>query len=200
VRSLNQPGGNITGVTFVTTELSAKRLEILNELVPQAEPIAIVLKSGRPDIAVEEVEVRKAAEAIGKKVNVVFVNDQSSLETAFADFGQLGIRAVLVGTDPFFTSQRFRLAALAARYRLPAIYTLREYAEAGGLASYGASLTTAFRQAGIYTGRILRGEKPSDLPVMQPRTLELVINVKTAKALGLNVPPTLLARADEVIE
>ena len=200
VASLNKPGGNLTGVTFITAELGAKRLELLHELIPQADLIAILLKSGRPDVDFQEAEVRNAARAIGKQVRIVFVDTESKLDSAFATFGRLGIRALLVGTDPFFTSQRFRLAALAAQYKIPAIYTLREYAEAGGLASYGASLTTAFRQAGVYAGRILGGAKPSDLPVVQPTTLELVINVKTAKALGLAVPPMLIARADEVIE
>ena len=200
VASLNKPGGNLTGVTFITAELGAKRLELLHELVPQADLIAVLLRSGRPDIGFQEAEARRAARAIGKQVRIFFVETESALDSAFATFDQLGVRAVLVGTDPFFTAQRFRLTALAARYRVPAIYTLREYTDAGGLVSYGASLTDAFRHAGVYVGRILGGMKPSDLPVVQPTTLELVINAKTAKALGLTVPPTLLARADEVIE
>ena len=200
VASLNKPGGNLTGVTFITAELGAKRLELLHELAPQAELIAVLLRSGRPDIGFQEAEARRGAQAIGTQVKIFFVASENALDSAFASFDRLGVRAVLVGTDPFFTAQRFRLAALAARYRLPAIYTLREYTEAGGLVSYGASLTAAFRQAGVYAGRILGGTKPSDLPVVQPTTLELVINAKTAKALGLAVPPTLLARADEVIE
>ena len=200
VASLNKPGGNLTGVTFITVELGAKRLEVLHELIPQADPIAVLLRKGRPDVDFQAAEARKGAQAIGKQVSIVFVDRESEIDSAFATFDRLGLRALLVGTDPFFTSQRFRLAALAARYKIPAMYTLREYAEAGGLASYGASLTAAFRQTGVYAGRVLAGAKPSDLPVMQPTTLELVINLKTAKALGLTIPPTLLARADEVIE
>ena len=138
VASLNKPGGNLTGVTFITAELGAKRLELLHELIPQSDLIAVLLKTGRPDVDFQETEARKAARALGKQVRIVFVDSEREIDLAFATFDQLGVRALLVGTDPFFTSQRFRLAALAARYKIPAMYTLREYAEAGGLASYGA--------------------------------------------------------------
>jgi putative tryptophan/tyrosine transport system substrate-binding protein len=200
VASLNRPGGNLTGVTFITTELGAKRLELLHEMVPKADVIAVLLNPDRPGIEIQEGDARMAARAIGKQVQIFFADSGSKLDSAFATFDQQGVRALLVGTDPFFTSQRFRLAALAARHRIPAIYTLREYAEAGGLMSYGASLTDAFRQTGAYVGRILSGTKPFDLPIVRPTKLELVINLKTARALGLEIPPTLLARADEVIE
>jgi putative ABC transport system substrate-binding protein len=200
VESLNRPGGNLTGVTFITAELGAKRLELLHELVPQANLVGVMLKSGRVDIGFQEAEVRKAAETLGKHLKIAFVESERQIDSAFATFDASGVRALLVGTDPFFTAQRFRLAMSAAKYKIPAIYTLREYAEAGGLASYGASLTAAFRQAGVYAGRILSGAKPSELPVVQPTTLELVINLKSAKQLDLHVPPTLLARADAVIE
>jgi len=200
VARLNRPEANVTGVTFITVELGAKRLELLHELVPKADVIAVLLNPGRPDVDIQEADAHKAARTIGKQVRIFFTDSESKLDAAFTSSAEQGVRALLVGTDPFFTSQRFRLAALAARHRIPAIYSLREYPEAGGLMSYGASLTDAFRQTGVYAGRILSGAKPAELPVLRPTKFELVINLKTAKALGLAVPPTLIARADEVIE
>jgi putative tryptophan/tyrosine transport system substrate-binding protein len=200
VPSLNRPGGNLTGATFLTVALGAKRLEFLHELVPRAAVIAMLAYASRPDADSQISEAQAATRAMGLQLRVFTVRTEAEIEPAFTAILQYNPGGLLVGTDPFFTTQRHRLAALAARHLVPAIYSLREYAEAGGLMSYGASLTEAFHQVGIYTGRILKGEKPGDLPVIQPTKFELVINLKTAKALGLEVPPTLLARADEVIE
>jgi putative tryptophan/tyrosine transport system substrate-binding protein len=200
VPSLNRPGGNLTGATFLTVALGAKRLELLHELVPRAAVIAVLAYPSRPDADSQVSEAQAAASAMGLQLHVFTVRTEAEIEPVFAAMLQHNPGGLLVGTDPFFTNQRHRLAALAARHRVPAIYSLREYAEADGLMSYGASLTEAFHQVGVYAGRILKGEKPGDLPVIQPTKFELVINLKTAKALGLEIPPTLLARADEVIE
>jgi ABC-type uncharacterized transport system substrate-binding protein len=200
VASLNRPGGNLTGVTFLTVELAAKRLELLHQLVPTAAVIGVLLnpKSATADATLKDAQ--EAARTLGKEIVIVNVSAEADLEPAFATLNQHRAEALSVGTDPFFSEKRERLAALAARYRIPAIYSLREYAEAGGLMSYGASIKGAYRQAGTYVGRILKGEKPTQLPVLQPTKFELVINLKTAKALGLSIPQSLLATADEVIE
>jgi putative ABC transport system substrate-binding protein len=194
----NRPGGNITGVVFFAA-LASKRLELLRQLVPKATTIA-VLVSPDPDTEAERREVEAAAQATGQQVIVLYVSSDRDIDAAFATIIQRGAGALLSLGGAFFNSHRERLVALAARHALPVTYPWREATVAGGLMSYGTSITDAYRQVGIYVGRILKGEKPGDLPVVQPTKFELVINLATAKALGLDVPPTLLAIADEVIE
>jgi putative tryptophan/tyrosine transport system substrate-binding protein len=200
VASLNRPGGNVTGVSFLASELGAKRLELLRQLLPRATTIAMLANPDSANTEAERRAVQAAALTIGQQLTIFDVRSDRDIETAFATFVQRGIGSLLVGTGAFTQSHRERIVALAALDAVPAIYALREFVVAGGLMSYGANFIDAYRQAGIYTGRILKGEKPADLPVMQPTKFELVINLRTAKALGLEVPPTLLARADEVIE
>jgi putative tryptophan/tyrosine transport system substrate-binding protein len=199
VASLNRPGGNVTGVSILSSILVAKQLELLRELVPSAVTISFLVNPNNPNTEERTREMQEAVRAVGQRLHVVTASVEAELEPAFATIqGQAGV--LIVPADPFFTSQRDRLVALAARYALPASYPFREYAVAGGLMSYGPSLAEVSRLVGIYTGRILKGAKPADLPVQQSTTVELVINLKTAKTLGLTFPLPLLGRADEVIE
>jgi putative ABC transport system substrate-binding protein len=200
VASLNRPGGNITGVSLLSVELILKRLELLHELMPNAAVIAMLVNPNFPGAAVEAADMQTAARTLGLQVVVLNASTDRDLDTVFASLTQLRAGGVVIEGEPFFNSRREQIIALAARYAIPAIYPFRESSASGGLISYGASLSDVYRQAGIYAGQILQGAKPADLPVMQPTKFELVINLKTAKALGLDVPATLLARADEVIE
>jgi putative ABC transport system substrate-binding protein len=200
VASLNRPGGNLTGVTFFANQLGAKRLGLLHELVPKATVIAFLRAPNHARSVAELPEVEAAARVVGQKIVVVNAASEREFDPAFAAIVRAGAGAILVSGSGFFTSQRRQLVALAARHAIPAIYDLRDHVDAGGLISYAASLTGAHRQAGVYAGRILKGAKPSELPVLQPTTFELVINLKTAKALGLTIPQSLLLRADEVIQ
>ena len=184
----------------MTTELMSKRLDLLSELVPQAKVIALLVNSDNPNAERIVGEVREAAQAKRRQLNILKAGTEAEIDAAFATLLQLHAGALVVAADPFFNNRREQLVATAARCGVPAIYEWREFADAGGLASYGTSLTGVWRQVGIYTGKILKGAKPADLPVEQPTRFELVINLKTAQALGLTVPPSILARADEVIE
>ena len=200
VASLNRPGGNVTGVTQLSSELVAKRLGLLHDLIPTATIIGLLVNPTDPRTETQTREIQEAAHALGLQIHVLNASTEGEINTAFAMLPQLRLGALLVGTSNLFTGRREQLAALAARQGVPAIYQYREYAAAGGLISYGASLTDAYRQAGIYTGRILKGEKPADLPVLRPTKFELVINLKTAKTLGLTIPSGVFSIADEVIE
>ena len=200
VSSLNRPGGNVTGVVFFNAVLGAKRVELLRQLVPGATTIAMLVNPTSESNDADRRDTQTAAQSIGKQVVVFEAKTERDIDTAFAAFAERRPGALLVGPGGFLNSHREKLVALAARHAIPAIYAQREAVVAGGLMSYGTSITGAYRQAGIYAGRILKGEKPGDLPVMQSTTFEFVINLKTAKALGLEFHPQLLATADEVIE
>jgi ABC-type uncharacterized transport system substrate-binding protein len=201
VASLSRPGGNVTGVSFLNSALAAKRLELLRQIVPNATIIAAMLQNPvSSGIEAERRDLLAAAQAIGQQLIVLDVTSDREIETAFTTLVERGAKAVFVGTGAFMNSQRERIVALASGHRVPAIYNWREAVAAGGLMSYAPSITEAYRQAGIYGGRILKGEKPADLPVMLPTKFELVVNPKTAKELGLEIPDKLLALADEVIE
>jgi putative ABC transport system substrate-binding protein len=200
VASINRPGGNITGVSVFTTTLEAKRLGLLHELVPKAPLFGILFDPNWPGATDQLPEIEAAARAIPQSIQVLNVSNEGDIDAAFATFVKARVGALSVSGGPFFISRRDQIIALAARHAIPAAYELREFAVAGGLMSYGPSLPDVYRQIGIYAGRILKGEKPADLPVIQPTKFEFLINLKTAKALGLDIPPTLLALADEVIE
>jgi ABC-type uncharacterized transport system substrate-binding protein len=200
VASLARPGGNLTGVSFVADELTAKRLQLLSELVPRAGVIALLVNPNNATAERVIRDVHEAARTKGLQLHVLKAGTESEIDAAFASLVQLHASALVVGADPFLSSQRERLVVLASRHAVPAIYAWREFADAGGLISYGPSLTSAFRLVGAYAGKVLKGAKPADLPVQQPTKFELVINIKTAKSLGLTVPPPLLAQADDVIE
>jgi putative ABC transport system substrate-binding protein len=201
VASLSRPGGNVTGATGMNVEVISKRLELLHEIVPPDTIIVQLINPNNPNVERQSRDLLAAARTVGRQILAVSATTKSDIEAAFAHLlEQRRLGALLVNTDAFFFSQRDQLIAVAKRYAIPAIFDRREFAEAGGLMSYGGSVTDVYRLAGIYTGRILNGEKPADLPVHQSTKVELVINLQTARALGLDVPPTLLARADEVIE
>jgi putative tryptophan/tyrosine transport system substrate-binding protein len=200
VASLNRPGGNVTGVSLFSGELEAKRLELLHELIPAAAVIAMLVNPNFPGSDVQLRDMQKAARTLGLQHIVVRASSERDFDTAFATLVQQRAEALVVGADAFFLGQRDSIVALAGRHAVPTIYAQREFAAAGGLMSYGTDVASAFRQQGVYVGRILKGEKPADLPVQQSTKVELVINMKTAKTLGLSFPLALLGRADEVIE
>ncbi len=200
VASLSHPGGNVTGVLFFASTVSAKRLELLRQLVPKATTIAMLAKPNTPETEAERRDVMAGARSAGQQLLMFDASSQREIESAFASAVQRGAGAMLVGSGPFFNSQREYIVSQAARFALPTSYSTRDAVAAGGLMSYGTGLTDAYRQAGIYAGRILKGERPSELPVMEASKFEFVINLKTARALGLEVPPTVLALADGVIE
>jgi putative ABC transport system substrate-binding protein len=200
VSSFNNPGGNITGINLFFTEMGAKRLELLRQLIPNTTAIAMLTNPDNPTAATDVQDVQTGGRLIGVQVTILNANRESDFEPAFAALVEKKIPALLVGDDPFLLGRRNQLVRLAARRAIPAIYFSREFADAGGLMSYGTSIANGYRQAGFYVGRILKGDRPTDLPVLQPTKFELVINLKTAKELNLEIPPALLARADEVIE
>jgi putative ABC transport system substrate-binding protein len=200
VASLARPGGNLTGFSILVTELMPKRLELLSDLVPRAGVIALLVNPNSAAAERQTRDVQEAARAKGVQLSILKASTENEIDAAFASLVQLRAGALLVGADPFFNSRREMLVALSARFAVPAIYEWRGFAELGGLISYGPSQTGLWRQVGIYTGRILKGAKPADLPVQQPTTFELVVNLETAKALGLTLPPGMLDLADEVIE
>jgi putative ABC transport system substrate-binding protein len=200
VASMNRPGANITGMSGFGNQLFPKRLQLLNEIVPAPTPIALVVNPDNPNAEPDAGEARAAAIGLRRELHVVTASTENEIEAAFASIVERGVGGLLVGVDPFFIDRRDQLFALAARHAIPAIYDRREYAVAGGLMSYGANEREQSREVGVYVGRILKGEKPGDLPVLQVTKLELVLNLRIAKVLGLTIPPGVLAIADEVIE
>jgi putative ABC transport system substrate-binding protein len=200
VASLNRPGGNLTGVTFIAVELVPKRLGLLHELLPQAIRLAVLIDSKSPYAESIVGDVQAAARAFGQQFDVLYAGDIREIDAAFANFVRKRGEALLVSPSPLFLSRRIQLATLCSRHAIPVVFPQRDYAEAGGLMSYGGSYTEEYRLVGHYTGRVLNGEKPADMPIMRPTKFELVINLQTARALGLDIPATLLALADEVIE
>jgi putative tryptophan/tyrosine transport system substrate-binding protein len=198
VSSLSRPGGNATGVTLITADLEAKRLELLRQLLPSVAVVVALINPNNPNAEDVTGYLQVAAKALGVEIHLLHAASEAQLDAVLDNLPKAN--AMLVGNDPFFVSQRGKIIAAAARYSLPAIYQSREFPASGGLASYGSNLAEMYRKSGVYVGQVLKGIKPSDLPVQQPTTFELVINLKTAKALGLELPPTLLASADEVIE
>jgi len=200
VASLNKPGGNVTGVTFIFSELGTKQLELLRKLLPNATTIAILVNPNYLDTPTEVSDVQAGARSFGLQVNVLNASTEKEIDAAFISLVQRRVDALIVGSDPFLFGQRDHLVQLAARHAVPTIYFSREFVDAGGLMSYGADLANGYRQVGVYTGQILSGAKPAELPVLQPTSFVFFLNLRTAKALGINVPATLLAIADEVIE
>jgi putative ABC transport system substrate-binding protein len=200
IASFNRPGGNVTGVSLLGSALEAKRLGLLHELIPGPTPISVLVNPKYPDADLQLRELQEAASMIKRQINIVRASTEPDIDLAFATFAQQGASALLVAQDPLFDNRRDQIIALAARYKLPAIYFQRDFAEEGGLISYGTNFADGYRQAGIYVGRILKGDHPTDLPVIQPTKFELVINLKTAKALGLAVPYSMQLLADDVIE
>ncbi len=200
VASLARPDANLTGVSLYTADLTSKRFELLAELVPQAGTIAVLVNSSHPSIEQITRDVQEAAGRKGVQLHILKAGSEAEIDAAFASRARLEAGALLIASDPFFFSQRAQFVALAARHAVPAIYQRREFVAEGGLISYGSNLASGYRQLGVYTGRILKGAKPADLPVQQPTRFELVVNLTTAKALGLTLPQSLLMRADEVIE
>jgi ABC-type uncharacterized transport system substrate-binding protein len=200
VASLARPGGNVTGVTLLSAALTAKRMDLLRALIPKASVVAILVSPGSGTAETQLKEVQPAARALGLQLLELSASTEDEIDAAFRTLAAHRVDALFVGGSPLFETRRDHIVVLAARYAVPAIYNWREFTAAGGLMSYGSSITEMYRQAGIYTGRILKGAKPADLPILQPTKFELVINLTTAKALGLEIPPTLLALADEVIE
>ena len=200
VASLNRPGGNLTGTTIMAVEMGPKRLDLARQLVPNTTAIAMLINSKFPTAAAEAREVQDAARLAGIQINLLTASTESEIDTAFTTIVQQKSGALIIGTDPFLVGQRDQLVRLAARYMLPTIYFLREFVEAGGLMSYGPNIANGYRQAGVYTGLILNGANPANLPIVRPTQFQLYLNIKTAKTLGLQIPPLLLALADEVIE
>jgi len=200
VTSMNRPGGNLTGATTLAVEMGQKRLELLREVVPAATLFGVLLNPTGPNLKAVSRDLQTASRIAGLPIHVLHASTERDFDTVFATLGQVRASALVIGTDTFFNSQGRKLAALTVRHGVPAIYQYREFAAAGGLMSYGGSITDAYRMAGVYTGRILKGEKPSDLPVQQSTKAELFINLKTAKKLGIAIPPSILLRAEEVIE
>ena len=200
VASLNRPGGNVTGVSLISLELAAKRLELLRELMPQVRVIALLINPNNPSTGTELTDAEAAARTLGLQIRKVTASNERDLDAAFATMQAPRVDALIVSQDGYYIHRRDQIIALAARHAVAAVYSWREYPAAGGLMSYAPSLAEGYRQVGIYIGKILKGAKPTDLPVEQPTKFELVINLKTAKALGLDIPPMLFARADEVIE
>jgi putative tryptophan/tyrosine transport system substrate-binding protein len=200
VASLNRPGGNLTGVALLSVELAPKKLQMLHELVPTVRTVGLLVNSINPNAETQSRDLQVAAQSLGLQLHVLHANNESDFDKAFAAMAQLRVGALVIGTDGFLNSRSEQLATLAMRHGMPAIFQYREFTAAGGLISYGTSLTDTYRQVGVYVGRILKGEKPADLPVIQATKIGLIINLKTAKALGLQIPDRLLALADEVIE
>jgi ABC-type uncharacterized transport system substrate-binding protein len=200
VTNLSRPGGNITGIAMMTLEIETKRLEVLHELAPASSSLAIMLNPSNAQAQTQEREVQRAARVIGRQVLVLKAGTEHEIEGAFAALVRERAGALLVGADTFFTSQATLFVVLTAHHSIPTIYPFKSYVDAGGLMSYGTSLLDAYRQSGVYAGRVLKGEKPGELPIVQPTKFELIINLKTARAVGIAIPPTLVARADEVIE
>jgi putative tryptophan/tyrosine transport system substrate-binding protein len=200
VASLNRPGGNLTGMTLLTSSLGAKRVGLLRELIPKADLIALLVNPNSPDSEPQVADVQVAAREVGQRVMVLNATTDADIDAAFATLSRQRIGGLMVGGDQFLDTRRDRIVALAARHSMPTIYHRRDFVAGGGLMSYGTSIVEVWRQVGVYTGRILKGEKPADLPVMRPTKFELVINLKAANALGLTIPPGVLAIGDEVIE
>jgi putative ABC transport system substrate-binding protein len=200
VASLSRPGGNVTGVHLFLTELSAKKLGLLHDLLPQATVVAVLLNSTSPSADVQTEDLQAAGHALGLQIQILKASSEQEIDAAFAVLEGQKVGALIVGSDPYYLSRREQIIALTARQAIPAVYEIREYVDAGGLMSYGTSIRDGYRLAGGYVGRILKGEKPADLPVLQPTKFEFAVNLKTAKALGLTIPPGVLAIADAVIE